>query len=174
MKSEERKRLQELTKENKIVQDANSEHWTKVAAIEKERKQLLGQIIKEEKLLNDAAFNFRIDSYVQQRSCILNGPDEKDFKRLDTLLRSTPEGHWDHVSLDLGSDAHLSINDGEVYINITHLRDVPKVIEEWSLKVTFKNLEEHKAKVEEDLKIIKGFLKKVKNEKQKKAKKESD
>ncbi len=162
MKSEERKRLQELSKEHKAEDGVASAHWAKVAAIEKERKQLLGQVIKEEKLLGDAAFNFQIDSYVQRRSCVLNGPDLRDLKRLETLLRSTPEGHWDHVSLDLGNEAHLSINDGDVYINITHLKDAPKVIEDWGLKVTFKNLEEHKEKLEEDLKMIKVFIKKAK------------
>ncbi len=162
MNSEEkRNRLVELNKQHKDFEDANSEHWKKMFAIEKERRQLLGEMIKEEKLLSDAVFNFQIDNYVQRRNCILNGPSERDFKKLHTLLRGTPEGNWDHMSLELGNDAHLSINDGEVYINIAHLSNVPKVIAEWSLKVTFKNLEEHKKKIEEDLKMIKGFIKKV-------------
>jgi hypothetical protein len=160
MKTEMRTRLAEVLKEHKEMNDFASNHWNKVASMETERRQLLLQIIKEEKLLSEVTFSFRIDVYIHNRTCVLDGPMMREMKGLQQLLKDTPEDHGDYLSLDLG-DGNLSVNDGEVRISINKLKDVQKIIDDWSLKVEFKNLTTHKEKLVEDLKVVNNFIRKV-------------
>jgi len=163
MKTEMRNRLAEVLKEHKEMDDFASNHWSKVANLETERRQLLSQIIKEEKLLSEATFSFRIDVYIHNRTCALDGPVLREMKGLQQLLKGTPEDNSDYLSLDLG-EGHLSVNDGEVHISINKLEDSQKIIDDWGLKVEYKNLAKHKEKLEEDLKVINTFIRKITKE----------
>lgn len=157
MKSKERARLSFVLKDIKKMGVFSSAHWEKVTKLEQEQRTLMAQIIKDEKLLSEGIFSFRIDTYVRDRSCALHGPTiYHDMKKLGKLI-----GPTDHFSLDI-DEAYLTVGDGDVYINIHKLKDVQKVIDNLSLKVTFKNLEEERTKIEEDLKMVKGFIKKLK------------
>jgi len=156
VKSKERARLSYVIRDIKKMEDSSHDHWEKVSKLEKEKRELMVKIIKDEKLLSKTTFSFRIDTYIRDRSACLYGPSiYHDMKKLGKLIRPT-----DHFSIDL-DEAHLTINDGDIFINISKLKDVQKVIDDLNLNVSYLNLEQEKIKIEEDLKVVKTFIKKV-------------
>ena len=162
-KTDIRAKLAEINATHKELDTLSSDHWAKIAKLETERRDLVIQIIKEEKLLSDGIFSFKIESYIQRRSCVLEGPVLREMKKLEQLLNSTPEGGWSTITLDLDKgDSYLTINDNDVFISIQDLANVRKVISDWGLKVEFKNLASHKEKLVKDLKVINNLIKKVK------------